>query len=511
MHRRPAAPPPTGFDPIEALRRAAKNDADVAFRAASFAARSSREEEALPLLRVANERFASDARLWQMRGLAARATGDLREAVGALSRARDLAPADALIAHGVARARLEAGLPAVDDFLNARRLAPSDGSVLLGLAAARFAAGDMGAAIKEIESGVRTSPAWLDGHATLARLRHMAGEADDLRSFREATGRTPAVTQLWLSWLATLTLAERYDELDRVVTAASRHLGALPDLALYAAVAAIEQGDRLRGEALLDGLPPSLASAGRVWRVRALLRDGRPREAGEIAFAATREARGDTYWPYVALAWRLTGDARSEWLEGHESFVQVRDLGSSVGDMAALAERLRGLHLAREQPLDQSVRGGTQTDGPLLSRVDPEIIRLRDVLRDAVRSYVDGLPPRDARHPLLREPRRALRFAGSWSVRLTDGGHHADHVHSHGWISSAFYVALPSSMEDDPDRAGWLGLGVSSALLPGVASLREIEPKPGRLVLFPSTMWHGTRPFSSGERLTVAFDVARMG
>jgi len=35
-----------------------------------------------------------------------------------------------------------------------------------------------------------------------------------------------------------------------------------------------------------------------------------------------------------------------------------------------------------------------------------------------------------------------------------------------------------------------------------------IEPKPGRLALFPSWMWHGTRPFAEGERITVAFDVA---
>jgi predicted 2-oxoglutarate/Fe(II)-dependent dioxygenase YbiX len=36
-----------------------------------------------------------------------------------------------------------------------------------------------------------------------------------------------------------------------------------------------------------------------------------------------------------------------------------------------------------------------------------------------------------------------------------------------------------------------------------------VQPKPGRLVLFPSTMWHGTQPFANGERLTVAFDMAR--
>jgi len=37
--------------------------------------------------------------------------------------------------------------------------------------------------------------------------------------------------------------------------------------------------------------------------------------------------------------------------------------------------------------------------------------------------------------------------------------------------------------------------------------LCRIEPMPGRLALFPSFMFHGTKPFSEGERLTAAFDV----
>ncbi|WP_373475225.1 putative 2OG-Fe(II) oxygenase [Sphingorhabdus sp.] len=32
---------------------------------------------------------------------------------------------------------------------------------------------------------------------------------------------------------------------------------------------------------------------------------------------------------------------------------------------------------------------------------------------------------------------------------------------------------------------------------------------PGRLVLFPSTMWHSTIPFAAGERLTIAFEIRR--
>ena len=36
----------------------------------------------------------------------------------------------------------------------------------------------------------------------------------------------------------------------------------------------------------------------------------------------------------------------------------------------------------------------------------------------------------------------------------------------------------------------------------------RVEPKVGRLVLFPSTLHHGTSPFPAGERISVAFDVA---
>lgn len=43
----------------------------------------------------------------------------------------------------------------------------------------------------------------------------------------------------------------------------------------------------------------------------------------------------------------------------------------------------------------------------------------------------------------------------------------------------------------------------------GLKPAQLVEPKVGRLVLFPSTMWHGTVPFADAERMTVAFDVAR--
>jgi hypothetical protein len=78
-----------------------------------------------------------------------------------------------------------------------------------------------------------------------------------------------------------------------------------------------------------------------------------------------------------------------------------------------------------------------------------------------------------------------------------------------GWLSSALYIALPPDL-GGADHAGWLTLGEPQAELGiDLPPRRVIEPKPGRLALFPSWMWHGTRPFGQGERITVAFDVAR--
>jgi hypothetical protein len=129
----------------------------------------------------------------------------------------------------------------------------------------------------------------------------------------------------------------------------------------------------------------------------------------------------------------------------------------------------------------------------------------------AVESHVAQLPPPDPRHPTLSVARGGrIRFAGSWSVRLTGGGLHSNHIHPEGWFSSAFYVSLPPEEERGAAPAGWLKLGEPQEQLGlDLAPFRKIEPKPGRLVLFPSTMWHGTYPFGGGERLTVAFDVAK--
>jgi hypothetical protein len=277
---------------------------------------------------------------------------------------------------------------------------------------------------------------------------------------------------------------------------------------LEAAIAA-EQGEPGRADRLFAALGPIEHVNLAVRYVRYLLRSGRPTEASAFAEPWLGGEGAEFLWPYAALAWRMTGDERLDWLEGEPSLVGIYDIGDSIPSLDRLAEHLRGLHVALDQPLDQSVRGGTQTDGPLFSRIEPEIRTLRSAIVAAVERHIAQLAAPRPGHPTLIARRKPVRFSGSWSVRLAGGGRHSNHIHPAGWISSAFYVALPQATSDG-DQAGWLTLGQPEAELGlDLPPVRAIEPKPGRLVLFPSTMWHGTLPFAGGERLTVAFDVAR--
>jgi hypothetical protein len=188
--------------------------------------------------------------------------------------------------------------------------------------------------------------------------------------------------------------------------------------------------------------------------------------------------------------------------------VSVIDLGLSVEELEETAEVLRRLHVASQHPYDQSVRGGTQTTGNLFERTEPAIARLRSSVVQAVASFIDSLPEFDATHPFLGRNRGRFRFAGSWSIRLQEQGHHVSHVHPVGWISSALYLRIPEAAPDAGEQAGHLALGQPPAELGlRLPPVRIIEPGPGRLVLFPSIMWHGTIPFPAGERLTAAFDV----
>jgi tetratricopeptide (TPR) repeat protein len=493
--------------------RAGQADGDSLGQLASLALDEGEEAAALPML-IAAAKASGGARFWQWTGLLHRGLDEHEAALAAFDEAAQRAPEDAGIAHGRARVAFEAGLDAVSLFEAAERLGPPNGDVLIGLAAARWAAGQGDAAEAALDAIVAQVPLWMQGHAQLAQLRALMGRRNGATaSFERALAQEPASVALWRG-LLDLHLRNE-DHAAQAAVAERAEAAGVPaaELADHAAIAAAELGQADRADRLFETLPDAaMRLAVRIWRVRHLLRTGRFAQAWPLIDAEIEAggARRAAIWPYALLLWRDRGDPRYDWLVGNPDLVREFDLRDRLPPLGELAAHLRSLHVARSEYLDQSVRGGTQTDGPLFSRVDPLIRTLRTAVVEAVDAYVAALPAPDAAHPLLGPPRdRRRRFAGSWSVRLRGAGYHANHVHPQGWVSSALYVALPERRPADAPDAGWLTLGEPQDTLGlDLAPIRRVEPKPGRLVLFPSWLWHGTRPFAEGERLTVAFDVA---
>ena len=477
----------------------------------SRAIKALNSQDPLPIEDVdrALEVAPTDYRLWHIKGLIHREQDARELALPALRRAVELAPNEPLIAHGYARTLLEAGLPSVDAFSRAMKLSKGDSEVLSGMVAALIAEGRPQDAIQGLEQVLARSPLWVDGHILLASIRWSEGEREGFtRSYDQALTLHPGSIELRREQLIALLEAEQFDDtLARIEDGRARY-GDQPLFISHEAVLRSETGDTEAADRLFEQIPPLSVANVDVRRVRHWLRSGRVQEASALLDSWIKTPEQEMFWPYAATAWRMTNDHRSEWLEGDSRFVGVYDIGDRLPRFDVLAGTLRKLHTAKSQPFSQSVRGGTQTDGNLFQRIEPEIVALRDVIRQTVLEHSAQLPAVDPHHPLLRYRPEKVSFSGAWSVRLQAGGSHANHVHPMGWLSSAFYVVLPPDL--GRDDAGLLTLGEPQAQLRlDVPPHRLIQPMPGRLALFPSWMWHGTRPFGEGERMTVAFDVAR--
>lgn len=371
----------------------------------------------------------------------------------------------------------------------------------------QFEQGDADRALGAVGSLLEAHPRWVEGHAVMAQLLSQTGSILAFEQFLTDTIRGAGDDlALLTSCLRLLSEAGRHARVDALIPLLRAQHGDHLFFSLIEAVTASETGDlaradqqfkRAAGQGGLLSLP----------HVRHLIRKGDATQAATLAEAfVSQNPRHQGAWGLLATAWRLTGDSRHDWLVHRPGLVRVIDLDIPTDVMDALAVRLRALHVARYHPFDQSLRGGTQTAGKLFRRDDPELREVRDLMRRAVRAYLDELPPTDAAHPLLGRDRSRFQFTDSWSVRLVDGGHHVSHFHPQGTISSAFYVTYPRDPRQT-GHSGWLAMGEPPECLhTGLGPLQMIEPKVGRLVLFPSFLWHGSRPFPRGERMTIAFD-----
>ena len=466
---------------------------------------------AIPLLGALAKADPADGEAALLYGVALRMEQRFPEASDVFSAALSRSGAHPALMQGLAQTRYELGLPAADLFARALAAQPGNLELLRNHALALASEGRAENAAQLLQRELAAKPGWLEGHKALAVLNWTSGEAAHFADHFAAAARAqPGNAELWLAWFRMVAQARDWAGAAAILDEAERQLGTTPAIMACRLFLAVESHDDAAAAPLLDQTAHIRGDVTSLCRIRHALRQGDPARAEAEALPLVGGPSAMLYWPYLSLAWRMRGDDRWQWLDRPDDLIAAHDSGLSAEELAELAELLRELHTAKAPYIEQSVRGGTQTDRSVLLRHEPALQRLKARLLELVRGHVAGLPPPDPQHPLLGTPREHLLVEGSWSVRLLRQGYNVPHTHAMGWLSTAFYVSLPSAQDMGPPPAGHIAFGTPPAELGlDIAPYRVIRPEPGRLAIFPSYAWHGTIPFEDGERLMIAFDTRR--
>lgn len=205
-------------------------------------------------------------------------------------------------------------------------------------------------------------------------------------------------------------------------------------------------------------------------------------------------------------------DAASSLLQYHE-FVTTSDIETPGGyDSLENFNAALASYLVERSSFQTAPRADRhlvyKQSQELLQYDDPPIAALKGAIKAAIENYKEQVveaarcfPPGSVDDYWLQ----------GWAVVMDGQGYKDSHFHPPSWVSGVYYVSVPSVIADaSAEHAGWLELGrppMQRYRISAEVAVMNFQPKPGRLVLFPSYMYHRTLPFESSEkRISFAFN-----
>jgi tetratricopeptide (TPR) repeat protein len=476
---------------------------------------------AIEAFRKAQAIKPGDPRFSNSLGVSYKELDRLEEAIEAYDQALTSKPEHFRSLHnkGVALRLKPDPVAAIECYRKALRISSNVPELRFNLACALHDAGRIDESEQELKLAIELRPEYLEAHETLNKMYWETGNPEPFcESYVAATRRSPRSAELRAEHACMLEMADRFDEAEEVLRQGIRDNGDHADLHHGLAKATGRRGETatsLSHFARAIQADPDKQPI-RIDVSRYLIQLGNYDEALQHLDEAERlNPLDQEMWAYRGLCWRFLGDERDAWLNDYDRFVQARQLETPEGYdnlehfLTELRRVLIGMHDTVTHPIDQSLKGGTQTAGRLIHQPIKEIQDFRRVLEKQIDDYLASLP-KDPSHPFLGRLSGEYRFSGSWSVRLNSEGFHVNHVHPAGWLSGPTYIEVPAVIRDDDEtRAGWVKFGETGLNLgPDRERVgKAVRPAEGLVAFFPSYIWHGTYPLVSEEhRMTAPMD-----
>lgn len=467
---------------------------------------------------------------WELRASIAQRDGQLSEATKLLRRGIEIVP-DAARLHYSLGQLLREGCQfreAARAYAKAEQLGFLTPDLFRNQSEAYLDAGNVIQAQTCLTRGIREFPDHPLLHKENARLKaETSPNHDPLEDLLAACRRHPKVAALWQIAIELLHRLDRKKEASALLEEAG-DASCPPTEAIMTlrAQEAAEKGLFNEAAQLFEGIlqaSPRSPSARLAFGTFLLKQGDYGKAAEQFRSVLKASAHDQLALCYLATTLELDGNKDASDLLDYDQMVfkvpieTPRAFRSRQSYFDALQGTLEALHRGKaSQPIEQSLRTGTQTNGFLFRLPDPLIRSLEASIRRAVAEVLSRFPVSKT-HPFWGRKKghstEDFAFSGAWSVRLSRHGYHKNHIHPDGWISGVLHVALPEPESRANREAGALRLGapLEDLGLPAIAK-RIIKPEVGTIVLFPSYMWHGTVPFGTSKtRLSVAFDIVPKG
>lgn len=150
----------------------------------------------------------------------------------------------------------------------------------------------------------------------------------------------------------------------------------------------------------------------------------------------------------------------------------------------------------------QSVKMGFQTEGELFRFKKASLNCLKNIINKEIDTYYKKFKNKKCGFIKNWPKEKNIK---SWHIILKKQGYNNIHIHPDGWLSGVIYLKVVPSLGQNE---GAIKFDVGGRFSNGNYSSKIHNPQKGDIVLFPSSLYHGTVPFSSdSERIIISFDL----